>query len=173
MKKYYQILGLPLGASKAAIKKTYRKLAFQFHPDKNPSPEAHEKFLAITEAYEMLIGERKPKRAKYTTPTYEDRKKAAKSRARKQARMRFEAFKRNNLAFRKSWYFYPAKGLAYGVYGIMIGTGLFFFSVPVYLLLNGRYGEALIFIPLIFAGVGLFPAAKRYIKEIEPYFKDY
>lgn len=123
----------------------------------------------------MLIGERKPKRGREAAPTtsYEQRQQAAKARARQQARMRYEAFRRNNLAFKKSWYFYPAKILAYGVFGVMIGTGLFFFSIPVYLLLQGRHWEALIFIPLIFAGVGLFPAAKKYLKEIKPYFKDY
>ncbi|MGI9543207.1 MAG: J domain-containing protein [Cyclobacteriaceae bacterium] len=172
MKKYYQILGLPIGSSSSMVKKAYRKLAFKYHPDKNPSPEAHEKFLVITEAYEMLIGERRPRRTRHaaTTTSYEQRQQAARARARQQARMRFEAFRRNNLAFKKSWYFYPAKGLAYGVFVVMIGTGLFFFSVPVYLFLNGRYMEALIFVPLIFAGVGLFPAAKRYLKEIKPYF---
>lgn len=51
---YYQRLGLSRQASKEEIKKAYRKLALQFHPDRNKSPDAHEKFIAINEAYLIL-----------------------------------------------------------------------------------------------------------------------
>jgi curved DNA-binding protein CbpA len=55
LKNYYQILGLPFGASQAEIKSAYRKLAFQFHPDKNDGNKyAQEKFIEITEAYDVL-----------------------------------------------------------------------------------------------------------------------
>jgi curved DNA-binding protein CbpA len=52
---YYRILGLPCDATIDEIKKAYRKLAYLYHPDKNPSPEAKDKFVAVTEAYEFLI----------------------------------------------------------------------------------------------------------------------
>lgn len=51
---YYEILGIPRDASEEEIKKAYRKLAFQYHPDYNKSPEAEEKFKQINEAYEVL-----------------------------------------------------------------------------------------------------------------------
>lgn len=51
---YYKILGLNQNATKDEIKKAYRKLALEFHPDKNKSPNAHEKFIAINEAYLIL-----------------------------------------------------------------------------------------------------------------------
>ena len=51
---YYQILGLQKGASEAEIKKSYRKLALEYHPDRNKSKEAHEKFKEINKAYEVL-----------------------------------------------------------------------------------------------------------------------
>jgi curved DNA-binding protein len=55
-KDYYGILGVPKNASDAEIKKAYRKLAMQYHPDRNPGKEkwANEKFKEINEAYGAL-----------------------------------------------------------------------------------------------------------------------
>lgn len=55
MESYYQILGLSPGASETDIKKSYRKLALQYHPDKNKQPGAEQKFKQISEAYQRLI----------------------------------------------------------------------------------------------------------------------
>jgi molecular chaperone DnaJ len=52
---YYDILGIARTAAEDEIKKSYRKLAFQYHPDRNPdNPEAEEKFKEASEAYEVL-----------------------------------------------------------------------------------------------------------------------
>lgn len=55
-KDYYRILGVPRNASEEEIKKAYRKLAMQYHPDRNPGREkwANEKFKEINEAYAVL-----------------------------------------------------------------------------------------------------------------------
>ncbi len=55
-REYYQILGVPKSASGDAIKKAYRKLAMQYHPDRNQGREkwANEKFKEINEAYGVL-----------------------------------------------------------------------------------------------------------------------
>ena len=47
---YYEILGVSRNASKDEIKNAYRKLAFQYHPDRNKSPDAEAKFKEISEA---------------------------------------------------------------------------------------------------------------------------
>jgi molecular chaperone DnaJ len=56
---YYEVLGVPRNASKDQIKDTYRKLAMQFHPDRNKAPEAEEKFKEISEAYAVLSDDQK------------------------------------------------------------------------------------------------------------------
>jgi molecular chaperone DnaJ len=52
--EFYVLLGVARDATEADIKKAYRKLAMEFHPDRNPAPEAEAKFKEITEAYEVL-----------------------------------------------------------------------------------------------------------------------
>ncbi|AQS53082.1 Chaperone protein DnaJ [Jeotgalibaca dankookensis] len=56
---YYEILGVPKGASDDEIKKAYRKLSKKYHPDINKEPDADEKFKEVTEAYEVLSDSQK------------------------------------------------------------------------------------------------------------------
>src|SRR5579884_2486287 len=53
-KDYYATLGVSKGASEAELKSAYRKLARQYHPDMNKTPEAEAKFKEISEAYQVL-----------------------------------------------------------------------------------------------------------------------
>lgn len=88
-KDYYKILGVTKGASADAIKKAYRKLAMQYHPDRNQGKEewANEKFKEINEAYAVLGDPKKRKQydqfgtvgdagdifgSAYTKTTFED-----------------------------------------------------------------------------------------------------
>ena len=59
---YYEVLGVPKNSEKGDIKNAYRKLALQYHPDRNKSPGAEERFKEISEAYAVLSDEDKRKR---------------------------------------------------------------------------------------------------------------
>jgi len=54
MQDHYAALGLSSAATPADIKKAYRLLAAQHHPDRNPAPEAAARFRAVQQAYEVL-----------------------------------------------------------------------------------------------------------------------
>ncbi len=55
MKNYYQILNIQKSANNDEIKKAYRQAALFWHPDKNKSANAHDKFIEVNEAYNILI----------------------------------------------------------------------------------------------------------------------
>jgi molecular chaperone DnaJ len=56
---YYEVLGVPRDAGAAAVKDAFRKLAMQYHPDRNKEPGAEERFKEIAEAYAVLSDPRK------------------------------------------------------------------------------------------------------------------
>jgi hypothetical protein len=118
---YHNVLGVGQDAGQEEIKKAYRKKAMQFHPDKNSSAEAQEKFIQITEAYHVLVGNRtgKQKRVKpggtvykssyekykdvQSAPTdpleYQEWLKAVKEKAWRESGMPFNEFKKKNAEF--------------------------------------------------------------------------
>lgn len=84
-KKYYDLFGLEENAGKEEIRKAYRKLAMQYHPDKNPDPRAHQIFIDLAEAYDILISDRFPKGNKTRKEkSFEERRREAEIRFQKQ-----------------------------------------------------------------------------------------
>lgn len=97
--KYYKVLGLSSKATVDEIKHAYRKKAKELHPDKNKSPDAHEQFILLTEAYECLINIKSSKsRVQQPSTSYTEWQRENRERARQQAReyaeMDFEKFKK-------------------------------------------------------------------------------
>lgn len=97
MSHYHSVLGIPSSATKEEIKKAYRKKARQYHPDINPAPDAHERFIEITEAYECLTNFRSPKNTKKQKPVSKEdlenmRREKARKRAAYYAKMKYEKF---------------------------------------------------------------------------------
>lgn len=62
MRNPYTVLGIPSGADPQTIRRAYKKLAVEFHPDRNQSPDAAEKFKEVSEAYAVLTNDRERQR---------------------------------------------------------------------------------------------------------------
>ena len=82
--RYYKILGLTPNATEQEVRKQYRQLVKQFHPDRNSAPNAQEKFILITEAYDVLLGKKAlPGSHSSGTPTNEQEREERMKKARK------------------------------------------------------------------------------------------
>ncbi len=96
--KYYEVFGLTETATKSEVKRKYRKLAMKFHPDRNSDPKAHQLFLDLTEAYQILMDDsiaRPTRNIRDTTTT--STKSAAEQRQERyrQGQERYQQYMRN------------------------------------------------------------------------------
>ena len=67
-KRYFEILGIPPTKNENLVKRAYRKKAMKYHPDRNPSAAAKDKFIEVTEAYDkILLALDEAKNPKYTS----------------------------------------------------------------------------------------------------------
>ncbi len=110
-KDYHKILGLKKDAGPDDIKRAYRQLAKKFHPDINKAPDAHDQFIKITEAYEILINRDLHEFYSFRETTrdngfmraqYEKAREEARESAHRYARMKYEKFIQEQEAFKKS-----------------------------------------------------------------------
>lgn len=112
MATYYQILGLRMNASSEEIKKAYRKRARELHPDTNDAEDAHERFVELNEAYQVLLNQKsgnykrnykeaRQRKAQAQHETYEEyvkrKRKEARARAAKAAKMKYDEFIQSSL----------------------------------------------------------------------------
>lgn len=154
LEQYYKILGLSPDIDEKGLKKVYHKLALEFHPDVNTAPNAHENFLEICEAYEIILSRINSDTHIFTSQpeeedlaNYEEILKEARARATERARMKYEKVKaekeffENNLIFVSLRYIgnYLAVPFSIGLVvfpiivawkeGLQMFFGLFFFWV--------------------------------------------
>lgn len=139
-KDYHKILGIGRDAGPDEIKQAYRSMAKKYHPDINDAPDAHERFIEITEAYEILMNRdlheyymHREKRAdtEFMRARYEQVRREAQENARRYAQMKFEKFQQEQEAFKRSgWHDtililrYVMRILAFPVIAIFIALPL-------------------------------------------------
>lgn len=100
MQRYYDILGIPANAGMDTVRKAYRVKAKMLHPDRNSSPQAHEEFILLNEAYDAIMDrlsdKRQPAAAYPGENSYDDelirQREASRRRAAEYARMRYAEF---------------------------------------------------------------------------------
>jgi hypothetical protein len=134
--KYFNVLEIAPTTDKAKIKKAFRKLAFKYHPDVNSSKEAHLKFIEITEAYKVCIGERivKSNGKTKTQKTPEQDREERMQRARefyRQSKIREEKENRayfESLTTGKNWQFLKVFGVISAIFALLLL--LDFYSLP-------------------------------------------
>ena len=172
----YTVLQLKHNASPAQIKNAYRRLAKEYHPDVSDHPDAEERFIEITEAYERLqsnepLEELRDALRTETRDTWEeDRRK----RAREYARMRYEEFVANNSAFKRAWYYEPIRFAIYIVIGIFYVLGAAVTIAPIMFWARNGFGLGYIW-TLLFTifGVSIIKSTNNFQKEVKPYFDNY
>jgi curved DNA-binding protein CbpA len=174
MDKYYQILNLKPGASQLQIKNAYRELARKYHPDVSPSPDAHDRFIEIAEAYEALKngGKASYKEFQQEWDDY-DVEAIRREKAREYARMSYENFKKANEAFQKSWYYRPVKILVQTtvLFAYVISALMFLSPLIGYMI----WGTNSLFVSIVMflLSAHVFRAARDLQKESKPYFRNY
>jgi hypothetical protein len=168
MKDYFAILGIQRDSDETDIRKAFRRLAKQYHPDLNKSKNAQEKFIEITEAYEFLIihGQRYKEELDEATVREQDNtdfraseefdrfRKEAREKARQQAKMRYEAFKKQNEAFQNSGINDIALLFKIFIRIIIIPVFFFLLLIPVQIALTEEWKMIfLFFLTWPFAGI--------------------
>ena len=178
---YYKILNISRTATKEEVKKAYRKLALEWHPDKNKSADAHSKFIEINEAYLLLYDDEarikyneeydeyflKKEQFKSTerAETFKDENlnkwsKNARQQAEKYATISFEEFAKMIGVVIKEVGSQSATAVIYAISGVVGASGLFS------LIEGARYGDyPQIFLSAIFilgSLIGFSYTSKKY-----------
>jgi hypothetical protein len=171
---YYEVLGLPVNSTIEEIKKAYRRNARLYHPDINPSPDAKDHFISITEAYEFLTANHE--KIKYDDKAYqqamEDWRKYRQDRSRKRA----TAYARTPYGTFKNTKFYKTTRIYDGA------TIIFSFVISIMVLICTVYGyffrlkhpvpglekpSVFAFLMLLFLGMVFFVVSFIYFKAYQ------
>lgn len=178
MEHYFAALDLQSGASENDIKKAYRRLARKYHPDVSKEPDAEERFLEITEAYEYLLEKRPRPSVLYSSvettapePTWEEQRR---QRARAYAQMRFEEFRRSTLAFKKRWYFTPLRVVTWVIIVLCYSLSLLMILSPLLAwFITGRTAVVIGFCFIAMVSPHMYQIARSLQKGTRQYFEDW
>jgi hypothetical protein len=171
---HYEILGLHVNSSVEEIKKAYRKKARIYHPDINPSPNAKDLFISITEAYEFLLANHEKIKSddQAYTQAMENWRKYRQDRSRKRA----TAYARTSYGTFKNSRFYKTTRIFDGT------TIIFSFVISIMVLIYTVYGytyrlrhpvpglekpSVFVFIMLLLLGMIFFVVSFIYLKAYQ------
>ena len=176
---YYEILGVAPTATDEEIRKAYRRMAKQVHPDVNKSKDAHAKFLLLTKAFEALINKKTTGSYSHTQTrqsshdpfyAYNEWIRKQKARAEFEAYIRYQQFTQKRERFRKSFIYYPTLWFIYIATGFcyLLGTGIILLCC--YLIFY--YHLLLVFFlsPFICGGIFFIKWTGDWFKEAKKYF---
>lgn len=177
---YYEILGLPVNSSVEEIKKAYRKKARIYHPDINPSPDAKDLFINITEAYEFLIVNHETIKTddEAYSQAMEDWRKYRQDRSRKRA----TAYARTSYGTFKNTRFYKTTRIFDGttiIFSFVISIMVLVYTVFGYIyrlrhpLPGNEKPSVFAFIMLLFMGMIFFVVSFIYFKAFQETSKKY
>lgn len=115
-----RIFGLSAVAGKNDIRRAYRRMAMQFHPDKNPDPKAHQRFIQLTAAYEQLLADRfdEPK------PVAASRRPATEQRM-KQAQKRYVYQQAHRMREQHSYFLQLTSGRRWRIFRMQVAVSTF------------------------------------------------
>lgn len=173
----YQILNVNPGASNLQIKNAYRQLAKKYHPDVSADPDAEVKFIAITEAYEILTeGSTQLQQVFNTNQEYprETTEEQRRQRAREYSRTKYDDFVKNNVDFKQTWYYTPVKNIIYGLIYFFYAVSAVLFLGPLIMWMNMGFATDEIGL-LVFSLTGpiFMKTVSKFRKEVKPYFDEY
>jgi len=168
---YYRILGIPLHSSVNDIKKAYRQKARLFHPDVNPAPEARDKFIQATEAYEFLIANQE--RISANDEVYRQAMENWAKYRQEKSRRRANAYARASYVRFKKTKFYRTTRILDGttiIFSLALSLMMVFYTVWGYIyrlkhpLPEGEQPTVFFFLLLLLVGMGFVIVSLIYLK---------
>lgn len=135
MADFYEILGLNQSADSTQIRTAYKRLAMQYHPDRNPgNPQAEEMFKAINEAYHVLSDPLKKSRydSRFTSHTIASPEEAYWREVKRQQYARWQQAQKKRYVF--DIHYFKVQGLAFLVFLIMSGISFGIFHTASYII---------------------------------------